>query len=672
MIRRLFLMQIFFQLCLPVFGSVFITLVLFASPLSADRNVDLLSRLSAHRPLSGISLSLTGEYLVGLIADSEEQQIYVWSAEQPVLKPENPGDNKTAEILPYLRSEINWLAWVGGNHLILSLKEKGLVLYDAANARLRPLIDPLVGGGPRPDQLPPTLLSTIVDDPSRILMQWEDPDVEGYPAVYEVDVKNGVSTKIVGAWKPIIRWWATPKGKVLAGEGYRARRHQVYSRDIEAGWRKVYENDVFKDPAYIILGLQSDDGRALVISNADQDGHEQDKRALWYSDINSGRLIEKLASTDNYDIAGAVLDMLGQRLIAATYTGVQNEQIFLDEAFEADHDAVLERLKRRPVDETARVWFAGNSKYQNRSLFQLRSEHHPIRYFLYDRSVDGLIALDGKGIQGGIYDDFHRTTAVNIPVSRKPSVPEMQGILSVPKAANGRLALSGKGVLLIHGGPVRRSKQQYSTLLNWLTSNGYVVLQPNFRGSSGFGDMWRRAGYREWGNDMQDDISRAAKWLIKEGYVKKDQLCAIGGSYGGYASLLGVIKDKKLFQCAVSLNGVTSVPHLVNYLSNRRFSLLTTPRIKGNLSERTLRRRSPLYIARKLKRPVLLLHATNDANVPFEHGQLMAAVLKQNRSDYEFIVLPGAEHQLKHPRFRKTYYENALRFLEQNIGDKPQ
>jgi dipeptidyl aminopeptidase/acylaminoacyl peptidase len=301
-------------------------------------------------------------------------------------------------------------------------------------------------------------------------------------------------------------------------------------------------------------------------------------------------------------------------------------------------------------------------------LYQARSERHPIRYFLHDIKSDRLHALDGEGLAGNIYDDFHRTTAINIPVGKRKR--DMQGILSVPKAENGRLKLTGKGVILIHGGPVRRSRQQYNTLLNWLTSNGYVVLQPNYRGSSGFGEKWRRAGYREWGDDMQKDITSAAEWLISEGYVKKDQLCAIGGSYGGFASLLGIIKDRELFQCAVSLNGVTSIPHLVNYLSGRRFSLLTTPRIKGNLSERTLRRRSPLYLAKFVKRPVLLLHATNDANVPFEHGQLMAAVLKQNRKDYEFIVLPGAEHQLKHPRFRKTYYENAVRFLEKHIGEK--
>ncbi|UTW55978.1 prolyl oligopeptidase family serine peptidase [Kordiimonas sp. SCSIO 12610] len=650
MLRSLFFIAIFF--------------LLNSMPFSVNADTELLVRSSAHRPFAGVSLSMDGDFLSALVAEGEEQRVYVWSTSHPIFEEAKDAENGLVEALPYVRSEINWLTWVGNGHLLLSLKEKGLVLYNAREQRLRPLIDPLIGGGPRPDELLPVLLSAIPDDPSRILMQWEDPTVEGYPAVYEVNVDDGTSRKIIGAWRPIIRWWAAPNGRVLAGEGYRARRHQVYVSDSEGGWRKIHENDVFKDPSYIMLSVDAQQNRAVVISN-----EGEDKRALWYADLETGRLLEKLAANDTYDIEGAVFDGYGRKVIAATYSDLQNEQIFLDEEFKTSHDTILKQLQRRPVDDTASLWFVGGYTGHNKGLFQLRSERHPRRYFLHDTESDALTPIDGMGVEGSVYDDFHRTTAVSIPISRKA---EMQGVLSVPKDQKGKLKLSGKGVLLIHGGPVRRSRQQYNALLNLLTSNGYVVLQPNFRGSSGFGEKWRKAGYREWGDDMQDDITSAAKWLIREGYVEKDQLCAIGGSYGGYASLMGVITERKLFQCAVSLNGVTSIPHLVNYLSGRRFSLLTTPRIQGGLSQRIMRGRSPLYLANRLKRPVLLLHATNDANVPFEHGQLMAAVLKQNRSDYEFIVLPGAEHQLRHPRFRKTYYENALRFLEQNIGKTPE
>jgi dipeptidyl aminopeptidase/acylaminoacyl peptidase len=596
-----------------------------------------------------------------MVADGEDQQIYVWQTETPVFNQKNT----TTEVLPYLRREVNWLAWSGGNNLILSLKEKGLVLYDADNRRLRPLIDPLTGGGPRPNELPPLLISVIPAVADKILMQWEDPSVPGFPAVYEVDITNGTSRKIVGAWKPVVRWWASSDGGVHVGEGYRNRRHQIFSRDRDGGWQQIHEHDVFRHSAYVILNVQDGGEHMLVVSE-----NYADKRALWRADIRTGKLLEKLASDDVYDIEGAVFDEINQTVIAASYSSLQAEQVFLDETYEEVHQDILKRLRRRPVDDTARLWFVGMNINHDKRLYQLRSEKHPSRYFFHDLVTDQLVDLEGNGIGDGIYDDFHRTTAVEIPISRDSDIPPMQGILSVPKAENGKLTLSGKGVLLIHGGPVRRSRQQYNRLVNWLTANGYVVLQPNFRGSSGFGKKWRKAGYGEWGADMQRDITAAANWLIREGYVDKDRLCAIGGSYGGYASMMAVLKSRKQIQCAVSLNGVTSIPHLVDYLSNRRFSYLTTPRIKGSLSKRTLERRSPLYLVRNIRRPILLLHATKDLNVPFEHSQYMAEALKRTQKEHEFIILTGAEHQLKYPRYRKTYYENALRFLEKYVGKK--
>ena len=223
-------------------------------------------------------------------------------------------------------------------------------------------------------------------------------------------------------------------------------------------------------------------------------------------------------------------------------------------------------------------------------------------------------------------------------------------------------------MVLVHGGPVRRVSNSFSGVVSWLTANGYTVLQPNFRGSSGFGEEWRRAGYARWGTDMQDDVRTAAQWMLDAGYAERGKMCVMGGSYGGYAALWSAIRDDDLFECAISLNGVTSVPHLVKFLELGRFHLLSVPRIRGKLSIRTLRSRSPLDRAKLVRLPVLLLHATRDANVPFEQVVQMAKALRVHEKDHEWIVLKGSEHQLRRPQDRRTYYEASLKFLKKHIG----
>jgi dipeptidyl aminopeptidase/acylaminoacyl peptidase len=238
---------------------------------------------------------------------------------------------------------------------------------------------------------------------------------------------------------------------------------------------------------------------------------------------------------------------------------------------------------------------------------------------------------------------------------------KMQAILSHPAA--GPL---GKAVVLVHGGPVRRVSTNFSPTVTWLTANGYSVLQPNFRGSSGFGEKWRQAGYGEWGRGMQHDVRASGKWLVKKGFGRKETMCVMGGSYGGYAALMSAIMDDDLFSCAVSLNGVSSLPHLITYLDQKRFNMLTVPRIKGRSSARALQRRSPLYRADLVRMPVLLLHSTRDANVPFQHTELMVRALRKNNKPHEFVIIKGAEHVLKRTAERRVYLQRSLDFINEH------
>ena len=597
------------------------------------------------------AISSDGHYLSGLLRlDNDNSAVTIWHVDSGFGNGFGDGfgdDLGSGKTLPYLLSDINWMSWVGGGRLLLSLKESGLVLYDAHLAKLRPLIDK---GGPRPGQLAPFLLSPLHSDPTSILMQWEDDIEEGYPAVYKVNAVTGASQKIISAWRPIVRWWASPEGEVKLGEGFTGRKQKLYARKSDGGWRLISKRDFFRGPTYSVLAVETGGATALVLS-----AHESDTRELWRMHTASGDMIAKLASHAEFDITAALIDPVTDLTIGAGYVAENRQEVI----WKASEKAEQRRIEALLGGITVNV--ASASRDGRRVLYRHRDSNRPARYFLYDRETNTVTTLPNAPEFNALPKKRIETVDIEVKGADRP----MQAIFSHPESGS-----SGKAVLLVHGGPVRRVSTEYNSTVSWLISNGYSVLQPNFRGSSGYGERWRRAGYGEWGRTMQRDLRAAAQWLIREGGVPKGHMCVMGGSYGGYAAMMSAIMDDDLFACAVSLNGVTSLPHLVAYLNTKRFSQLTVPRIRGRLSDRTLRRRSPLNRVDLVRVPLLMLHATKDQNVPFEHGVLMAKALRKHDIPHEFIVLKGASHVLRRSEDRRTYLEKAIEFIDSHIGGK--
>ncbi len=614
--------------------------------LHAEGNPVLLKQLTDAPKVAAAALSSYGHYISALVRGPDgDSQVAVWRAF---------GDRSDADMLPYTRSDLNWFAWVGEGRLLLSLRDYGLVLYDAHIGRLRPLIE---NDGPRPLGLTPVLLSALPDDPSNILMQWEDPAVPGYPAVFRVNAITGVSTKIIGAWRPIIRWWASPTGTVEIGEAYRGRRQLLFGRRAEGTWEKISENDYFRGSPISIVAVEAGGATAAVIS-----GHAGNTRSLWRMDARTGGFLRQLASNDRFDIDAAIFDPENNMVVGATFVEDRTEQIIWQAQFKNELRDVA-----ASVGET-NMSLVSRSRDGRVSLYRSSENWRSNRYFLAEKDNNKLVEVDVNDEFQQLPKPDKRGVWIQLKGKRTKGLGPMHALLSTPAGGSSGTA-SGKAVVLVHGGPVRRVSNGYSPVVSWLTAHGYTVLQPNFRGSSGFGEAWRRAGYGRWGTDMQDDVRTAAEWMLEAGFAAKDKMCVMGGSYGGYAALLSSMKDDDLFECAISLNGVTSVYHLVEYLEQNRFYLLSVPRIKGNLSDRTLKRRSPLNRADLVRLPVLLLHATRDTNVPFDHGVQMAKTLRWKKKDHEFIVLKGSEHQLRRPQDRRIYFEASLQFLERHIGD---
>jgi dipeptidyl aminopeptidase/acylaminoacyl peptidase len=228
-------------------------------------------------------------------------------------------------------------------------------------------------------------------------------------------------------------------------------------------------------------------------------------------------------------------------------------------------------------------------------------------------------------------------------------------------------------VVLVHGGPhVRGGYREWSAEAQFLASRGYVVIEPEFRGSAGYGAAHFRAGWKQWGHKMQDDLSDALQFAVAQGLVEAGRACIMGASYGGYAALMGVVKDPDQYRCAVATAAVSDPRFLYEFhWSDVSYESLwyALPWTLGDpkKDEALLIAASPLVHAARIKAPVLLVHGGKDLRVPIQSGERMAEAMRKAGKAVEFVVYPDEGHSFRHDANRFDYYRRVEKFLAQHL-----
>lgn len=301
-------------------------------------------------------------------------------------------------------------------------------------------------------------------------------------------------------------------------------------------------------------------------------------------------------------------------------------------------------------------------------VVQSRSDRDPGHLWLYREPAGGpprwqLIGRHKVGL------DARRMASVDFQRIRSRDGRDLPVWLTIPpgrKAGDG-----GPAVVLVHGGPwVRGGHWRWQPLEQYLASRGYVVVAPEFRGSTGYGRNHFVAGMGQWGQAMQDDVADAARWALSRGWA--DRLCIAGGGYGGYSALMGLARDGDLFRCGVAWSAITD---LMLYLrgswlapdnvsdSAREFHLPVLVGDPERDAER-LRAGSPLEQAARIRRPVLLAYGGVDRRVPLEHGTRLRKALREAGSEPEWVVYEDEAHAWLKP---ETHIDFARR-LEDFLG----
>jgi dipeptidyl aminopeptidase/acylaminoacyl peptidase len=240
----------------------------------------------------------------------------------------------------------------------------------------------------------------------------------------------------------------------------------------------------------------------------------------------------------------------------------------------------------------------------------------------------------------------------------------------VGKAAGPRPA-----VVLVHGGPwLRGTDWQWDSDAQFLASRGYVVIEPEFRGSRGFGFDHFRKGWKNWGTTMQDDVADAARWAASQGIVDPKRICIGGGSYGGYATLMGAIRYPDLYRCGVAYVAVTD-PRLMfanswQNDSNREMREFTTPMMVGDpvKDAELLKAAAPVERANEIRIPILMAFGREDMRVPIEHGTRMRAAMRAAGHEPEYVVYEGEGHGWLKVENRIDFWTRVEKFLAKNLN----
>jgi dipeptidyl aminopeptidase/acylaminoacyl peptidase len=220
-------------------------------------------------------------------------------------------------------------------------------------------------------------------------------------------------------------------------------------------------------------------------------------------------------------------------------------------------------------------------------------------------------------------------------------------------------------IVMPHGGPIARDTWGYFFLREFLVSRGYAVLQMNFRGSSGYGDQWFFAAHQDWGGLTYDDVVDGTRWAIQQGISDPDRVCIVGWSFGGYLALVGAQRNPDLFHCAVDIAGVSDLGLLID----EGYHWLAGESIRKQIGTdpEKLKRDSPRLHAADFRVPLLMLHGTMDAQVPFEQSETMDSALKRAGKAHRFVVVADADHPFSAVKDRAILLQETEAFLAEHL-----
>lgn len=477
-----------------------------------------------------------------------------------------------------------------------------------------------------------------------------------------VDTITGRTSSIdTGLNQPAYAWIIDQAGEPRAAVSRKDGQYtQHWTAKPGAPWEVLATGTLFtRKPGGFSFSSLGPNGQLYVLANTGTDAATD---ALYrFDSATRKREPEPLVAVQGFDFDGfPIFDGKTKELIGVRYTSDATATVWFDDnmkALQADVD------KRRPgLVNLINLAECGCSRWV---LVTSYSDRQAAQYFLYDLETKQLEpvgaarpALDARRMA---IQDFER-----IKTRDGQSMP-----MYVTKP-------SGNGpwptVVLVHGGPyVRGGTWGWNADSQFLASRGYLVVEPEFRGSMGYGNTWFRAGFKQWGLAMQDDVADATRWAVAQGLADPKRMCIAGASYGGYATLMGLVRDPDLYRCGVAWVGVTDI-NLMYDLNWSDFSdvwrqygmpVLIGDQVKDAAQ---LEATSPLKQAARITQPLLLAYGGADRRVPVQHGLKFRDAVRKTNAQVEWLEYPDEGHGWYKPENRYDFWSRVEAFLAKQLA----
>jgi dipeptidyl aminopeptidase/acylaminoacyl peptidase len=464
--------------------------------------------------------------------------------------------------------------------------------------------------------------------------------------VYRLSLKTGALELDTENSGMVLGYVADAESRVRAG---------VQAR-LDGGFDLLYRDDP-KQPWKTIrtwpaeeqgqpVGFSKDGKTLYVVAN-----HDANTSRLTQIDLSTMK--ESVVAEDpEYDVGGAMVHPVSRVIQAVSVARAKEDWIILDATIKDDF-AKLATIRKGEIDVISRdladkTW-----------LVSYTNDDGPIWYYTYDRAskkADVLFSHNSK------LEGLKLAEMKPIEYKAKDGLP-IHGYLSLPVGVEHKNLST---VLLVHGGPWARDSWGYNSYVQWLTNRGYAVLQVNFRGSTGYGKQFLNAGNREWAGKMHQDLIDGVDWLVKQGIADPKKIGIMGGSYGGYATLVGLTFTPDTFACGVDIVGPSNIISLLQTIPPywAPMKAMFAKRV-GDIEkeESFLKSRSPLFYVDRIRVPLMIAQGANDPRVKQSESDQIVEALRKAGKPVEYLVYTDEGHGFARPENRLHFHAKAEEFL---------
>jgi len=491
----------------------------------------------------------------------------------------------------------------------------------------------------------------LEDDPDHILLSHNGRNPEVFD-VYRADIRSGELTLVASNPGNIVAWQTDHQGLVRAAIASDGLDTVLLYRDSEEDeFRPIISTDFRTSvmPQFFTF----DDRDLYALSN-----RGRDRLALVVIDPANPDQEKLVFETDEVDLDGAMYSRQRRVLTAAVYQTDKPRHHFFDEISALRHTRLSEKLPGYEIS------LQSMTRDENKFIVAAYNDRSPGGRYIYDAQADTLHKL------GDINPVLRETDMASVKPIQYTARDGLviHGYLTLPAGVQPGQRLPC--VVNPHGGPWARDSWGFNPEAQFLANRGYCVLQMNFRGSTGYGRAFWEASFGQWGLAMQDDVTDGVNWLISEGIADPARIAIYGGSYGGYATLAGIVSTPDLYAAAVDYVGVSNLLTFMSTIPPYWKPMLTKMHamVGDPEADRTrLRETSPALNADRIRTPLFIAQGAHDPRVNKNESDQMVAALRARGVEVEYMVKDNEGHGFHNDENKFEFYERMEAFLAQHL-----